>query len=417
MLNRLLRSAKSLVKLSAFSVALTAAVAQPPVGPDPKPEKISPDELLAVIGGPTVVRLSFENARPEEVVRALVQPAGIVLDGYASTDLLKKMPPISVAIADQPFFVALKNVATQLGVSFTLKNPTGFDKPPSGMTLQLQKSEDPQTQISGPMITRGPFVIVATAIERKRSIALELTSAPDRKAPAREEVTVDFAVFADPKVRTRGLQGRPKFADVAPWRIRSAETEAPWDARERNQGPPHLEWRYRATCELPAGAQQARLQTTGSELLVTTKSEPWEIEDVSKAAGTSREVPVAGGTRRYQIEEIALTGGAATSRQSSYNVRLTLSGIGIDKGRWSDWPPIAASAVVDAFRLLDANGRDYAPVSWELKGSAFTATYSNAKGRNGGQPAVAHAAKAIWAVPAEIRSVEMPIEFAALPLP
>lgn len=405
----------ALIRHVAPIIAAATAFAQPPVGPDQRPETISPDELNRAIGGPTLVTLSFDNARPEEVARALVSQAGIALDGYASTDLLKKMPPISFSAADQAFTATLAALARQLDVSFTLKTPGGFDKPPSGMTLQLQKSEDPQMKMAGPMVTRGPFVIIGTALERRKLTALPQASHGQIAPVAREEATLDFVVLGDPKLRQHGVHGAPTFPSGSAWRIRPAENEPPWDARARNQGPPFLEWRYRATCELTTAATQTPpFAATASEILVATKAEPWEIEDPLKATGAFKEVRIGQGTRRYEVKQI---GPAARGRQQAYDVVLAISGIGIDKGRWSGWPTLPAGVVVDSFRLLDSNGTDYAPVSWEMKGGTFTATFDNSRGRGAGKVAEGTLTKAVWTLPTELRTVEIPVDLPSLPLP
>lgn len=402
----------------AILFAAATAVAQPPVAPDSKPETISPEALSEAIGGPSRVSLSFDNARPEEIVRALVAPVGIALDGYASTDLLKKMPPTSISISDQPFTVALTMLAKQLGVSFTLKHPTGFDAPASGMTLQLQKSTDPQMQMAGPILTRGPFVVIATALERRKTVALEENGGGENQPITREEATLEFVVLADPKLRQHGAYGAPKFADAGPWRIRPAENEAPWDARARNQGPPFLEWRYKATCELAADAQQTPpLTTTATGLLVTTKTEQWEIEDPLAANGIAKEVPLEGGKRRYEITEIRAAAAAGRGRQQAYDVVLNISGVGIDKGRWSGWPALPADVVIDSFRLVDGDGADYTPLSWEMKGGTLNARFDNSKGRRAAKPASGPPAKAIWKLPVQIRAAEIPVEFPSLALP
>ena len=400
----------------AFGMAAAGVYAQPPTAPDPRPEMISPEALNEAIGGPSIVSLSFEKAPPEEIVRALVQQVGVALDSYASTDLLKTMPPVNVSLKDQPFIVALANFAAQLGLSFTLKNPTGFDKPPAGMTLQLQKTADPHQQLTGPISTHGPFVVIATAIERKRAVALASARAAEQAPITREEATLDFVVFADPKLRERGMFGTPHFTDGGGWRIRAAENEAPWDARARQQGPPFLEWRYRATCELPSGAQQAPpLKATGSGVVIATKSEQWEIEDPTGAKNLVKETQLGSGSRRYEIN--AITSAPARPGQHSYDVVLTISGVGVDKGRWSGWPSLPASVVVDSFRLLDAEGRDYAPITWDIKGGTFTARFDNTKARRASKPASGPATNARWTIPTELRTAEIPVELPSQTLP
>ena len=413
---------RKLVLVSAASVSLLVGpivVAQPPVGPDPLPPEISPEQLSDLAGGPTLVTLKHDNARPERLFEALAEQAGILLDPYDSTTLLKKLPPLSIAIEAQPFLVALQTLASRVGVAFTLKNPTGFAAPPSGMMLQLQQSDDPQMHMSGPAIVRGPFVVIATALERTRSVAL-VGDAPENSPPAaRDEAILDFVVFADPKLRVMGVQGAPIFISEGEWQIRSADEEGVWGVRSRQQGQPFLEWRFRARCKLPPDARRTPpFAARATKLLVTTNSAEWVIPDVSAAKDASKEVPLAGGQRRYMVNAVTASGNTRNRPgQETYAVNLSVTGIGVTKGRWSGWPPLTAADIVGSFRLVDSAKHDYRPQGYELKNETFTGTFSNDRGRASGPRATGPAEEAIWKLPTEIRMVSMPVDFAALPLP
>lgn len=89
----------------------SAAIAQPPVGPDPRPKVISPDDLSKAIGGPTLVTVKGTEARPEKLFASLAEQAGLHLDQYLSMDLLKKKPAISANINAEPVMSALKKLA------------------------------------------------------------------------------------------------------------------------------------------------------------------------------------------------------------------------------------------------------------------------------------------------------------------
>lgn len=399
------------------------AVAQPPVGPDPDPRIISPEELTKVLGDPTLVTLQFKDARPEQVFQALTEQAGVHLNAYETTDLLKTLPPLTVSIERQPFAAALHTLASKCGLYFNTTNSGGFEKSATGLTLTLKQSLDPQEQMSGPLLVRGPFVVIATSIQSRRTVALVSDQSGDRPPPAsRNDLFVDFVVLGDPKLRAQGLDGTPMFqaSQAALWDIRSADSEGPWRTRANDQGATPLEWRFTAHLKAPAeaGQRSVGLQATSTELFVTTKSETWEVPNILGVKDLAKSIKLTEGERRYTIHSVQPEeNNDLSGRGERYAVRLTLSGVGISKGRWSGWPAPSPSSLIGAMRLVDAEGRDFAPHTYDLKGTEFSCSFWNGRPRGLGKPAVGKPAKLLWRLPTEIRTVEIPIEFAELPLP
>jgi hypothetical protein len=154
------RGMRVLPLLSIALMAMHVVLAQPPVGPDPQPKTISTEEFNKMIGGPSLVTMDFKDARPEKVYAALAEQAGMVLDEYLFTDLLKTLPPMTVSIKGQPILVALGKLAAQQGLHFTFRHHAR--SPACSVALQLRKINDPQMEMDGPMLER----------ERRVSIAL-----------------------------------------------------------------------------------------------------------------------------------------------------------------------------------------------------------------------------------------------------
>ncbi|MBC7816583.1 MAG: hypothetical protein IAG10_06825, partial [Planctomycetaceae bacterium] len=181
-----------------------------------------------------------------------------------------------------------------------------------------------------------------------------------------------------------------------------------------------LEWRFTAHLKAsPATSQRSvGLQATSTELLVTTKSETWEVPNILDVKDLAKTIELTEGKRRYIIHSVQPEeNNDLSGRGERYAVRLTLSGVGISKGRWSGWPAPSLSSLIGALRLVDAEGRDFAPYSYELKETAFSGSFWNGRARGLGKEAVGKPAKLLWRLPTEIRTVEIPIEFAELPLP
>jgi hypothetical protein len=427
-----MRALCSLCVIGVIAVAAGSTSAQPPVAPDPRPAVISPSDLDKAIGGPTLVTLQFKDAPPEKVFGSLAEQAGVYFNAYtSSTDGLKKLvPPMTVAVERQPFLSTLQTLAARYGLRFALK--TSFiAESATGLTLALERSEDPQMQMSGPVLARGPFVVIATSIQRARTVALTADPAKAKPAPAaRGDLYVDFVVLADPKLRER-LIGAPVFWDAFPvndreanrWTFRSVDSgseQGVWGERFRNMGRPPLEWRYTAHRTLPTNGDVRfpPLKATATQMLVTTKSVTWEVQDILSAKNTAKEVSLTEGSRRYIVHEVKKAPDKYFPRRGfMYEVRLSLSGVGITKGRWSGWPALTSKNVVDTLRLVDAEGRDFAPYRYELKDETFTCAFSSGAARGVGKVALGQPATLLWQLPTEIRTIVIPMEFSDLPMP
>lgn len=68
---------------------------------------------------------------------------------------------------------------------------------------------------------RGPFVIIATSVQRART--LRLSEAGEKRAPAaRQDFRADFVILADPKLLKHELLGAPTFScEPEGWEVRS----------------------------------------------------------------------------------------------------------------------------------------------------------------------------------------------------
>lgn len=405
----------------------TAVLAQPPMAPDQRPKAISPDDLDRAIGGPTLVTLNHQQARPELVFHDLAKQAGVLLDPYESTALLKKLPSLSISVEKKPVLLVLHTLASQLELSFTLKSSLRFEQSPTWLVLQLKRGNEPQTRMSGPLLSRGPFVVIATSIQRTRTIAL--TGDPKQTTSAAQDgLSVDFVILGDPRLRRQGILGSPTFFSRKGWTIRSADNESPWKERTAHQGPALLEWRFTAHRNLTSDEQRVpSLRATATSLLVTTRSKTWEISDLLAVKDAKRDVTLAEGDRRYTLHGITVAQrpgvGIGAARQDVSTVRVSVSGVGFDNDMWSGWPPLTADHLVSSLRLVDSNGADFLPESYQLQKRMLSVQFSNLSPhvteRQGSEPTFVadKPAKLLWSLPAEIRTVEIPIDFADLPMP
>lgn len=397
------------------------AVAQPPFPPDPRPKAITPDDLDRAIGGPTLVTLKFTDTRPDLVFASLAKQAGVHLHAYESTATLKKLPAMSVDLKDVPCMVALKTLSARLGLNFTLAwGGSPLEESPTGLVLRVEPAGDPQLRMEGPTLVRGPFVVIATSVQRARTISLS-EPAKDRPAAARDDLWIDFVILADPKLLKHELLGEPTFYDAGGWTFRSIDREGMWSRRASFQGSSPVEWRFSAHRRgVPADSPRIPvLKALATRLHVTTKSEAWEVRDILKTQNATKEVTLAEGKRRYTIQLVQEIDNPDFSRRGAmFAVHLGVSGVGITKGKWSGWPEMKGDHLNHSFRLLDADGNDFAPYGqFKLEKFGLSGKYRSGHPRGVGKVATGDPVRAIWKLPTEIRAIEIPIEFANLPLP
>lgn len=396
------------------------ASAQPPVGPDPRPKVIALDDLNRVIGGSTLVTLKFTDARPEAVAASLAKQAGFHLDAYETTSTLKKLPAISVDLDGVPVLVALKSLAAKQGLNFTLTRSGEYEKNPSGLTLRMQSAADPVLRMEGPTLVRGPFLIIATSVQRTRTNSLSVL-AKDRPATTRDDYALEFVFLGDPKLLKHGLLGVPTLFGIDGWTIRSVDGDTPWRSRASEKGSSPLEWRFSAHRRIPPldPPKVPTFAANATRMLVTTKTATWEVADILSVKDVSKEVTLAEGKRLYTVHEIKeIENTDVSKRGRMYTVKLGVSGVGVSKGKWSGWPEPSAPYLFKDFRLVDAEGREYARYGdLEFKAPNLSARFWSGAGQGDGATAKGPPVRAIWTLPAEFRSIEIPIEFANLPLP
>ena len=111
-------------------------LSQPPVGPDSQPEPISMEQLSKAVGGPSLVSFSLQNVTALQTFELLAQQGGVALDRYDTVTLLKTLPTQTITFKQVPFLVALKSLASSLGLYFEFIRMDSMNNSPSGLTLR-----------------------------------------------------------------------------------------------------------------------------------------------------------------------------------------------------------------------------------------------------------------------------------------
>ncbi len=395
---------------------------QPPVGPDELPARIKMEELSKAVGGPSMVNFHVQNLTARQVFELLAKQGEVALDPYETTDLLNTLPAQSVSFRNEPFLFALRKLTSQLGLYFEFVDTFTVSTSPSGLTLRLRKATDPAHSFAGPTYGNGLFLVIATQSHRNRFERLRLAEdVASQKSSTREVVEIDLVIFADPKLKMHGMLGGCAMSQGDGWKIRSVDKEGVWGERARDHAVQN-EWRYTASRVLNPGESMktASFSLTGLGPVVVTRSESWELSDLKTSH--TKDVQLTQGPRQYKLLEVKhIPKSRPSDYGETYQVVFSVEGVGISKGRWSNWPLVHAGDLIMPLRLVDAEGNDYGVKTVGLKKGIeegiVIAEFNSRIPRGGGNLPTGPAVKVLWTVPSEVRMAQMNMRFKDLPVP
>jgi hypothetical protein len=170
---------------------------------------------------------------------------------------------------------------------------------------------------------------------------------------------------------------------------------------------PSGRWTLTASLQSPEGLGTRLVRLKGqNRVLMQTRSETWEVPDVSSAPAPSKSI--AG--RRYVVEEFKGTGAGPDAYQFKFTMIREVA-------RSEPWQQFGRGVRVT---LEDAQGHKLSPRGYGGGGSdeKITHTYTFSRDIDGGNgQKTGPAAKLVVEVPTEVREVSVPFEFTDLPLP
>lgn len=410
--------------VSSLFILLVAGTlcSQPPVGPDELPATINMEELSKAVGGPSMVNFQLQNVSARTVFSVLAKQGQVVLDPYETTDLLNTLPAQSISFKNEPFLLALRKLAGQLGLSFEFIERPIMDDSPSGLTLKLQKAADPVFNTAGPTYGNGLFLVIATQSHRNRFESLRLAEdIASQKGSTREVIDIDLVVFADPKLKTLGMLGGWALSGADGWTVRSVDKEGVWGERARDHAA-QLEWRFTASKVVASGESIKSVSFTlpAKGPFVVTRSERWELTDLKTSH--TKDVQLVQGARQYKLLEVKhIPKSRPSDYGETYQVVFSVEGVGISKGRWSRWPLVHAGDLIMPLRLVDAQGNDYGVKTVGLKKGIeegiVIAEFNSNLPRVSGKAPTGPAVKVIWTVPTEVRMAQMNMQFKEILVP
>ena len=338
--------------------------------------------------GASLITLHVAGAAPDSVLAELsrqamtpipTQPENLFRQG----NVLSK---VTLDVDRQPFWVAFRQFCQQTGVR---ANSMGNDR----KFVLMQGGDD---SILGPAVYTGPFMVVANSVTRTSSISFARDKLPSRN------LNVQFTVFAEPKLNVMGHDYYVRLSEATDDRGNSLLMPNPgaYGTMGQDTSP---RWSLGSQLAIPdnIGAKLARIQGT-TRVQIQTKSEIWEIPDISKAQSPSKSI--AG--RRYVVEEFK------TLSPEQYQLKFTIIR---ETPRLAEWQQYGRGVRLS---LVDANGKYLQSQGYGGGGSDEKLTYTHTFGRDAGDGTkTGEPAKLIVEVPTDVKEVQIPFDFKDLPLP
>ena len=357
--------------------------------------------------GPSYVTLRLKDAKPADAFSELSKQGSAEVRTFPD-DLWQQgeWPAITLDLRRQPFWAAAQELADKTGVGFQAWNDG----------LRLVRGPG---QIGGPSVVSGPFLVVATQVSRAQTIVLGKDGGPAAGGVAARP----------PLVRARSnefgvlllVMPEPKLSVVrAATGVRLERAE---DDRGNDLIPPvgaggqsyaggmGGAWSVFARLNYPAAnAGQRIVKLAGSAtFVVQTKSEQIEIPTPLKLKDAFRLV----GGSRVTFQEMTQSG-------DRFELKVTLTPDGnAAGGGGADGMASLLQSVQTRLRILDAAGEPLDRRGMSSQGNGRETKITLHFAPRGGPNAAGEGdpTRLVWDVPTETKDVEVPFEFADLPMP
>ncbi|MEZ0266676.1 MAG: hypothetical protein ACAI43_18255 [Phycisphaerae bacterium] len=232
------------------------------------------------VSQPSLVTLKLENAPPQKVFEEIAKQGKTEFSvSPAKTFWNTTTAPLSVAIDNQPFWLAMKDACGKAEVS--LKYATDTAEP----RVILARDKQNWTQL--PSVTSGPFLVSLRGLQRSSTVDMHKPSDVQRSLVAK------LTVFCEPRVRLLRGSMVAKVEQAADDKGNSLVRKTPdADAETMNFV---TSWVYNldAPLEYPpkdgAGAKLPVLKCS-AKFVAQVKSETIEIADPVASKGASKSV-------------------------------------------------------------------------------------------------------------------------------
>lgn len=351
--------------------------------------------------GPSYVTLRLKDATPAAAFSELSKQAQAPIRAYPE-DLWQQgeWPALTLDLRRKPFWIAAQELSEKSGV--------GLQASDDGLRLVRGPG-----QLGGPSVIHGPFLIVATQVNRTQTILLGDNAAGQ---PARPPIvrgrTNDFGVhllvLPEPKLSVIRVNSGVRLEQAVDEKGNDLAPPAGAGGQGYASGMPGA-WNVYARLNYPAaGAGQTIARLAGTvTFVVQTKSEKIEIPDPLTLKDAFR---VVGGSR-VTFHQMTRNG-----ERFELKVSLTPDGnaAGADGARGMS---SLFQSVQSRLRVLNAAGEPLDRRGFSSEGSGREMRFTLHFAARPGAAANGEPARLVWDVPTETRDVEVPFEFTDLPMP
>lgn len=342
-------------------------------------DRINRDRIL----GPSYITIHLKNASPKDVFEQLNRQCFADLKVFPENLWeQQKWPAVTVDIEHEPFWKALNLIAASTGV--TLNH--------YGEGLRLMRGAG--FSAMGPSMVEGPFLVLATRINRSQSVALANNS-------VRSDFSIQLAIYAEPKLKVLEAssvslsqamddRGNSLLPDVSQTRSVYGVGNNAWNMTAPMRYPAH------------PGTHIAHLKGEAN-FIVATASQQLEIPNILSAHDETRTI---GG--------LSITLHEVKKNVNGYEVNISTS----HQAAGGQWESMQQS-IYRQMKIYDAAGQafEYRGMSSRTSntGSEMTLTLAPLPSPDGHESKAP--SKLVWEIPTSTTPVSVPFEFANLAMP
>jgi len=328
--------------------------------------------------------LHLRSAKPRDIIAALGKQAGVELRLAEANH-----PPINIDIDRQPFWIALRQVCTQLGVAPTTTNIPDL--------IMLEPTDD---WFKRPAHVSGPALFTADQLHHTRTIHASGTDRSDL-------FEFNFSACIDPSLRVMLVSPEVKLIEAKDDRGNSL-LPAPADGEGMNaEAESGWQLSFGTNLMYPKmpGQRIARIRgTIGFSTM--GRSEKWEVADFLKSKGVSKTVAGV----RCTLNKVVKNG-------EDYKIDVTMQRDGTSNARWEMFSKLTYGGLI---RMYDAAGRSLytmdpgasSPQQQRIKAILTISSNDPTGGEKVGPPV-----RMVWEIPTELLEMRVPFEFVDLPMP
>jgi hypothetical protein len=340
---------------------------------------------LETLAPATLVTLSVQQARPEDVLAELARQCGYEMRPQNEFQWQRaNLPDVTLALDHQPFWTALREVCRSAHIGLVVSGDKRF--------LFVPQAAGQTGLLDQPHCTVGAFDLILDGVRYPK--ILDPVASPKTPQPR-----LYLHLIAEPKVVLWRYSFAPEMA-VAVDEQGNSLLPAKSDLFMMSGVPFSLSVVQKLTLPDKRGTKIAKF-TGLLRCQVQTAAEQVEFEDILNIKDLSKELRGV----RLTVKQVQEQG------DGTYQARLVIDRAGMDAEQYGD---LVNNLLL--IRLLDAEGQAFWPPFHQSLQRQERIEFQLKFSREQKEPAGAPA-KLIWEIPTELKEVQIPFEFTDIPLP